>query len=237
MMNQNEKIRYSRLSMLPGIGEEGILNLNRARILVIGCGALGSVCSMYLAASGIGYLAIADFDTIDISNLQRQIFYKESELGHSKVKSLSDRIQSLNSNISVEVFEELITERRAQELFKSYDFIIDGSDNPSTKLMTSTICEQLDIPYCIGGVKEFSGQVMSWSPGYMGYKELFGTEINCGGFTPCSISGVAGPVAGVVASVQACEAIKFITHTGQMLFNRLYMIDMYKMTSAVIPFV
>lgn len=136
--------------------------MNSGRVLVIGCGALGSLCSMYLAASGIGTLSIADFDTIDLSNLQRQLFYKESELGLSKCETLGKRLAELNSSINIELIPGLVNLKKAQELFLEFDFIIDGSDNPSTKYLTASVCESLGVPYCIGGVREFGGQVMTW---------------------------------------------------------------------------
>lgn len=222
----NEKLRYSRLEMLSGVGPEGIARLQRGRVMVIGCGALGSLCTMYLAASGVGTIGIADFDTIDLSNLQRQLFFAEKDLGKPKTEILAERIRDINSETKLEIYNELITAGKAEEIFKKYDFIIDGSDNPSTKSMTAGVCQRLALPYCIGGVREFSGQVMSWSEGHSGYEEIFGDVPQCSGFTPCSLSGVLGPAAGVVASVQAAEAIKHLTDSGQMLYDRLFVFDL-----------
>lgn len=221
-----EEIRYSRLEALPGIGKDGINRLKTGSILVIGCGALGSLCAMYLAASGVGKIGIADFDTIDISNLQRQLFFKESELGMSKCETLASRIRDINLDVEIIPFPILITRQKGKEIFPEYDFIIDGSDNPDTKLMTSKICEELSIPYCIGGVREYCGQAMSWLPGHCGYSEIFGETYGCSGFTPCSIGGVLGPAAGMVASVQAAEAIKFLSGAGKLLTDKLFTFDL-----------
>lgn len=219
-------IRYSRLAMLSEIGDEGMARLRSGKILLVGCGALGSLSAMYLAASGIGKIGIADFDTIDLSNLQRQIFFDEASLGKSKAFTLKERMLGLNSEIKVEVYNGIINERSASEIFPDYDFVIDGSDNPSTKNLTAFVCETLSIPYCIGGVREYSGQVMSWAPGHRTYSDLFGDVPKCSGFTPCSLSGVLGPAAGVVASVQASEAIKHLSGAGQMLYDKLFVFNL-----------
>lgn len=229
-------MRYSRLEMLEGIGPEGIEKLNKAKVLIIGCGALGSLCAMYLGASGVGTIGIADFDTIEISNLQRQLFFDESQLGKSKVETLAPRLKAINSETVVNVYNEFLTKNKVEKYFYDYDFIIDGSDNPATKSLTANVCEKLGKPYCIGGVKEFSGQVMSWSKGHAGYMDLFGDIPQCSGFTPCSVSGVLGPAAGIVASVQASEAIKHLTGAGKMLYDSIFLFDLYSIQASVLSF-
>lgn len=229
-----DAIRYSRLESLEGIGREGIEKLSQGSVLIVGCGALGSPAAMYLAASGVGTIGLADFDTIDISNLQRQVFYDENSLGKLKSLTLKNKIKDLNSEVRVIEYPAMINEVKAEEIFTQFDFIIDGSDNPSTKNNTSSVCERLGLPYSIGGVKEYTGQAMSWAPGHAGYSEIFGNVPLCSGFTPCSIAGVMGPAAGVIASVLAGEAIKYLTGTGTMLYDRLFMIDLFNAASSVI---
>lgn len=226
-------MRYSRLEALLGIGVEGVEKLKAGSVFVVGCGALGSLCSMYLAASGVGTIGIADFDTIDLSNLQRQLFFDEQTLGKPKCGTLARRMRAINSEINVQEYARMINEKIATELFADYDFIIDGSDNPSTKLMTAKVCESIGKPYCIGGVKGFSGQVMSWEPGHCGYSDLFGDAPTCSGFLPCSVAGVLGPAAGVTASVQASEAIKHLTGCGKMLYDKLFTFDLNGATAQV----
>jgi len=221
---------------LPGIGVEGVKKLRTGKVLVVGCGALGSLCAMYLAASGVGTVGIADFDTVDISNLQRQLFYDEQCLGQPKCSTLAARIRAINSGTRVNEYSHMINESCAAEIFVDYDFIIDGSDNPSTKYMTSAVCQKLGIPYCIGGVREFGGQVMSWSPGHAGYGDLFGETPRCSGFMPCSVAGVLGPTAGVTASVQASEAIKYLTGSGEMLYDKLFAFDLGTTSASVYNF-
>lgn len=231
-----EELRYSRIEMLPEIGREGVEKLNRGSVLIIGCGALGSLSSMYLAASGVGTIGLCDFDTIDLSNLQRQLFFDEASLGKSKAGVLRQRMEALNPHTNVRVYNKMVNEPLASELFKEYDFIIDGSDNPSTKLMTDRVCAKLGKPYTIGGVKEFSGQVMSWAPGHKRYSEIFGEIPSCSGFTPCSLAGVLGPAAGVVASVQASEAIKYLTEAAPLLYDSLFLIDLKNNLSRTFKF-
>lgn len=226
--------RYSRIESIPEIGKSGIRKLQKGKIFILGCGALGSLSAMYLAGSGVGKITLADFDNIEISNLQRQLFFSENNLGKPKGEILRERMNNINSEVKVTLLPELITEAKAREYFPRYDFIIDGSDNPSTKYMSSRVCEDLGIPYCIGGVREFSGQVMSWEPGKINYSEIFGEQIPCSGFTPCSSGGIIGPAAGVAASIQASEAIKFLTGAGELLTNRLLIFDLAKPSMSVL---
>lgn len=228
--------RYARMESLEPIGKEGVEKIGSGRVFVIGCGALGSMCAMYLAGAGVGTIGIADYDTIDISNLQRQLFYSEKTAGASKVMQLAKSMNQLNSEIDIRIYNDLISAPKALKIFGEYDFIIDGSDNAMTKQMTSRVCENLGIPYCIGGVEGFTGQVMSWSPGHAGYRELFGESEVSSGILPCSANGVIGPAAGVVASYQASEAIKFFTSAGDMLYDKLFSFDLLSLTTGVYDF-
>lgn len=227
-------MRYSRLVSVDGIGREGVERLRNASVMVVGCGALGSMCSMYLAASGIGRLGIADFDTIDISNLQRQLFFKESEVGMSKAEILSRRIKELNREVELEVYNCLITADKAKEIFNKYDFIIDATDNPSSKFMVDEVCRKLGKPYCIGGVSGFVGQVMSWHIGSTPYSAIFTRPQEGGCILDCSRPGVVGPAAGTIASIQSSEAIKHITKAGDMLYDKIFTIDLRTMKAKTI---
>lgn len=230
-MNQEELIRYSRMIAIPEIGREGMEKLRETKVMIVGCGALGSVCAMYLAGAGVGEITIADFDTIDISNLQRQLFFESAQAGESKAAVLAERIKALNPDITIKCLQEMITSEKAMTLFADKDFIIDATDNPSSKTMTDGVCQKLGIPYCIGGVSGFKGQAMSWQPGCAAYTDIFSPQTVCSGFTPCSLGGVLGPAAGVVACIQASEAIKHLTGVGEMLYNKIFMIDLLTMES------
>ena len=220
---------------IPEIGREGIAKLRKSVVAVIGCGALGSLCSMYLAGAGIGTIKIADFDTIDLSNLQRQLFFDSSHLGESKASVLSSRLHNLNPGCKVIENKSIITERNIREFLNDADFIIDATDNPDSKFLIDNICSELGKGYCIGGVSEFTGQVMSWEPGRTRYSEIFSSADNSSGVTPCSIGGVLGPAAGVVASLQAAETLKHIIGCGEMLLDRIFTINLLTMQTQLLP--
>lgn len=223
-MNQNT--RYSRLASLPEIGPEGVAKLQEARVAVIGCGALGSLCAMYLAASGVGNINIADFDTVDLSNLQRQLFFTEADLGKTKALVLRDRMLALNSGVSVNVTQEMVRPANAGDFLAGCDVVVDGSDNPATKLMTDRLAAKYGIPCVIAGVRGFDLQVITCLPGGTRYADIFGDAPACDGFTPCSIAGVLGPTAGIAASLQAAETVKLITGAGNTLSGKLLTINL-----------
>lgn len=219
-LTEEQRRRYARNMSVPEIGEEGQARLLGSSVFILGCGALGSIVASYLVGAGVGRIILADYDTIDITNLQRQIQYSESDAGQSKVKKLSCRLSELNSHVKIESVEKLITSRLAKKLFAGCDFIIDASDNPDTKLMVDSVCAELHIPYSIAGVLGLNGQVMTHIVGSARYSDFF-SPTSADGFTPCSIGGIVGPVAGMIASVQALEAIKYLTGAGTLLINRL----------------
>lgn len=223
-LTKEQKIRYARNISVSGIGVEGQQRLLQSSVFVLGCGALGSVVSSYLAGAGIGRIVIADYDTIDISNLQRQIQYREHDAGKPKATILAERLRAINSDIEIETVETLITPARAGDLFADNDFIVDASDNPDTKYLIDQVCDELDLPYCMAGVLGFNGQIMTHVPGTARYSDFF-PESAGAGFTPCSIGGVLGPVAGIIGSIQALEAIKYITGADRLLTNRLLIVD------------
>ncbi len=218
--------RYSRQIAIEGIGKEGQDRIRKGSVMIIGCGALGSVVAMYLAAAGVGRLILADFDTVDLSNLQRQIFYAESETGEKKVLLLAKRIRALNPEVEVEVIQNLITLKNGAEYASHADFIIDATDNPSSKYMTDKLSESLGIPCCIGGVEALRGQLITIFPEDIRYRDLFADLPQDPGLTPCSIAGVLGPTAGVVASLQAAEALKFLSGHGKLNRNAILDLDL-----------
>lgn len=216
------------------IGTAGVEKLRDSSVFIIGCGALGSLCAMYLAASGTGTIGLADFDTVDISNLQRQLFYGTEEAGLPKLDLLIKRIGKLNPEVKTVPHPVLITPRNAPEILTGYDFIIDATDNASSKKMVSEICASLEKPCTIGGVSGFQGQIMSWQPGCIKYSEAFDMdETEDSGILPCSLTGVVGPAAGIIASIEASEAIKHATGAGDMLYNKIFTIDLATMQTAL----
>lgn len=223
-LSTEQSRRYSRNISLPDIGENGQQLLLDSSIAVIGCGALGSTAATYLAASGTGRILLADFDTVDVCNLQRQVMFTTADAGSGKADTLRDRLTALNPDIRIDVHNGLVNEETAMRLFSSYGFVLDCSDNPSTKYMTARVCRQLGIPCTIAGVQAYHAQISTYEPGYASFDDIFpeGAE---SGMTPCSTGGIFGPLTGIVGCIQAAEAIKTITHAGKNLAGKLMTID------------
>lgn len=232
-LSAEERRRYSRNIMLDGIGKDGQQRMSDASVLIVGTGALGSVASMYLAASGIGRIGIVDFDNIEISNLQRQLSFTETDIGMSKVEVTKNKLNGINSLISVEPYNLFLKPSDARKLIGNYDIIVEGSDNPDTKYMINDICVELSKPYVLGGVSKYSGQVMTWRPGHTNYRDIF-PEAETAGFIPCSIGGVLGPLPGIIGSIQATEVIKLITGAGDTLTDRFLTVDALTMKFSIL---
>ena len=235
-MTPDQRRRYSRNVMLDGMGKEGQERLLRSRALVVGCGALGSICAMYLAGSGVGELTLVDFDTIDISNLQRQLSFTTAQCGQKKAEALAERIAAINPEVKLSVHTGMLTRKNAAELFEGKDVVIEGSDNPATKYLVTDLCAELGIPCVLGGVSQWQGQVMSWAPGgpWPTYRDIFPEAAEEGGFTPCSLGGVLGPLPGIIGSYQASEAIKILTGAGTPLYGQMLLLTLDSPTANIL---
>lgn len=235
-LNKHQRVRYSRSLMLPEFSDEHQLALIGSKVLIVGAGALGSVCSMYLAASGVGHITIVDFDTVDLSNLQRQLSFVSSDVGKKKVTATAERLLSINSDVEVTAIDRLLRKSDAETLIPEFDLVIEGSDNPTTKYMISDLCRESGITCVIGGISETRGQVMSYTKGNACYRDWF-PEPGCGeGFTPCSVGGILGPVPGIIGSIMSAEALKLLTGIGKPLVNRLLSFDALNMNTLVFDF-
>ena len=213
--------RYSRNILLPEIGKKGQIKMLNSSVLIVGTGALGSVVSMYLAAAGVGHIGLCDFDTIDISNLQRQLSFTEADVSRKKVEVTAEKLRAINSEISIDVYDGMLRKEQAEIIFANYDIIVEGSDNPNTKYMVTDIAAELGKPCVLGGVAQFAGQVMTILPGGTTYRDIFPDAAGDGEFMPCSLGGVLGPVPGIVGSLQATEVIKLITSAGTPLASQI----------------
>lgn len=230
-LDKESAIRYSRSIMLPPIGESGQLKLLAGSVMIVGAGALGSICAMYLAASGVGRIGIVDFDVVGLSNLQRQLSYTESDLGQFKVEVLGRRVSAINSGVKVEIHNEMLTSGNAVALFRDYDIIVEGSDNPATKHLVTDVAAELGKPCVLGGVREFTGQVITFTGSGGRFRDLFPDSQCDSGFAPCSVGGVLGPLPGVIASLQAAQVIKLLCGVGDSLKNEIFQIDLMTMQS------
>jgi len=235
ILSQAELNRYSRQILMPEFGIEGQTKLKNAKVLVIGCGGLGSPILLYLAAAGIGTIGLIDADAVDESNLQRQILFGVSSLGKSKAEEAEKRLRDLNPTIKLETRNQRLDSTNALEIFKDYDLIIDGTDNFPTRYLVNDACVMLNKPFIYGAIYRFEGQVGVFNyKGSATYRDLFPTPPPPEMAPNCAEAGVLGMMAGMIGSMQANEAIKVITEIGEPLAGKIFMIDALSMTSRIL---
>jgi adenylyltransferase/sulfurtransferase len=231
VFERNEYIRYSRHFSLPEIGLDGQRKLKEASVLLIGAGGLGSPASLYLAAAGVGHIGIVDFDVVDLSNLQRQILYSSQEVNERKLKVAKERLQGLNPHVEISTFEESLSSSNAMQIFADYDTVIDGTDNFPTRYLVNDVCVFLGKPNVYGSIYRFDGQVSVFhAKEGPCYRCLYAEPPPPGLVPSCAEGGVLGVLPGVVGSLQATEAIKWITGAGQPLIGRLLLFDALSMS-------
>ncbi len=238
VLNEEQRIRYSRHTLLNEVGEAGQIKLLEAKVLLIGAGGLGSPAAMYLAAAGVGTLGIVDFDTVDVSNLQRQILHGNKDVGRPKVESARDRLLDINPDVKVIPHREPITSHNAMEIIRGYDIVLNGSDNFPTRYLVNDACQFLGKPLVDASIFMFEGQATVYQPsnedkGIEGgpcYRCLYPDPPPPGEVPSCAEAGVLGVLPGIVGSIQAIEAIKLILGIGDSLVGRLLMIDTLDMT-------
>lgn len=230
-LSREEIARYSRHLTLPEVGIEGQKKLKSASVLCIGTGGLGSPLLMYLAAAGVGKLGIVDYDIVDKSNLQRQIIHSDDTVGMQKTLSAKQRINSLNPNCQVEMYNQILTSQNALEIIKPYDIVCDGTDNFPTRYLVNDACVILGKPNIYGSVFRFEGQasVFNLSDNSPNYRDLVPEPPPPGVVPSCAEGGVMGIVPGIIGLIQATETIKIITGIGQTLDKRLLIFDSIKM--------
>ncbi|MGH7825547.1 MAG: HesA/MoeB/ThiF family protein [Candidatus Binatia bacterium] len=219
--------RYSRQIMVPDLGGKAQLRLRQASVLIVGAGGLGSPAAFYLAASGIGTLHLVDPDEVELSNLQRQILHSTPDIGRKKVTSAKDKLTRLNPDTEVGVHPTVLEEHNAAKLFSDCDFVIDGSDNFDTKFLVNDTAVKLGIPYSHAGIVRLQGQTMTVLPRRSAcYRCLFKEPPPTGEILSCQQAGILGSVAGVIGSIQATEAIKYLAGLEEgLLVNRLLTYD------------
>ena len=225
-VSDEQGARYARHLTLPEVGPEGQRLLGEASVLVVGAGGLGSPALLYLAAAGIGQIGVIDDDSVDISNLQRQVLHDTASVGDAKVVSARRRLTELNPEIVVEAHEARLGVDNALGLIGEYDVVIDGSDNFSTRYLIGDACEILGRPWVFGSIHRFEGQVATFNfDGSPNYRDLF-PEAPPSELAPnCAEAGVLGVLPGIVGSIQATEAIKIVLGIGEPLIGRLLVID------------
>jgi molybdopterin/thiamine biosynthesis adenylyltransferase len=223
--------RYSRHIILPEVGGKGQKKLLRSKVFLVGAGGLGCPVGFYLAAAGIGTIGVIDNDTVELSNLQRQIAHSMKTLGKPKVESAKATFEALNPDVTVVGMKERITKDNIFDLIKDYDIVVDGSDNFPTRYLVNDACVMLKKPLVSGAILRFEGQVTTIVPGQGHcYRCLFEQMPPAGLVPSCQEAGVIGAIPGVVGSLQAVEVIKLILGKGDSLKNTLLIYDALRAT-------
>jgi adenylyltransferase/sulfurtransferase len=225
-LTQDEYVRYGAHLLMPEINIEGQKKLKKSKVLIVGAGGLGSPLSLYLAAAGIGTIGIADFDAVDISNLQRQILFKTADRGKLKTQAAKERIEALNPFVRAIEHSEILNSSNALEILGGYDIVADAADNFQTRYLINDACALLGIPDVYGSIFQFEGQASVFYARHGAcYRCLMPVPPPPNLVPSCSEGGVIGTLAGIIGSLQAQEIIKLITGAGETLIGRLIVFD------------
>ena len=217
-LTDEQSKRYSRQLVIKEIGESGQLRLLSSSVLVIGAGGLGSPALMYLASAGVGTIGIADGDDVDISNLQRQIIHTVNDIGKAKVISAKEKINRINPDVEVKTYKTYVNSENITNLISDYDFVLDCTDNFESKFLINDYCVKAEKPFCHAGVVGFEGQLMTYIPHKSPcYRCIFEEVPNDGDVPLPKEIGVISAACGVIGSLQAIEAIKFLLSSGELL--------------------
>ncbi|WP_033824789.1 adenylyltransferase/sulfurtransferase MoeZ [Kitasatospora sp. MBT63] len=226
----DEVRRYSRHLIIPDVGMDGQKRLKNAKVLCVGAGGLGSPALMYLAAAGVGTLGIVEFDTVDESNLQRQIIHGQSDIGRSKAESARDSIKEINPYVEVILHEDRLDNSNVMEIFSGYDLIVDGTDNFATRYLVNDAAVLLGKPYVWGSIYRFDGQAsVFWAEHGPCYRCLYPEAPPPGMVPSCAEGGVLGVLCASIGSIQVTEAIKLLAGVGEPLVGRLMIYDALEM--------
>lgn len=225
-LSDKQKERYARHIILKEIGEKGQERLLGGKALIIGAGGLGSPAAMYLAAAGVGTIGIADADEVDLSNLQRQIIHSTKDVGSAKVISAKETMEAMNPDIKVNTYKIFVDSENIGELIADYDFILDCTDNFAAKFLINDACVRAKKPFCHAGIAGFKGQLMTYVPGEGPcYRCIFKDPPPKDSVPTGRQAGVMGAIPGVIGSLQATEAIKYLTGAGSLLTGYLLTYD------------
>ena len=227
----NEQLeRYSRHIILKEIGAKGQKKLLNGKVLIIGAGGLGAPAAMYLAAAGVGTIGIVDADVVDLSNLQRQVIHTTNDIGKRKVESAKETMNAINPDVKVNTYYEFVSSYNIMDLIKDYDFILDGTDNFPAKFLINDACVIAKKPLSHAGIIRFKGQLTTIIPGEGPcYRCIFKNPPPKDAVPTCKQAGVIGAMGGVIGSLQAMEAVKYLTGVGDLLVGYLLTYDALKM--------
>ena len=227
-MSDDELLRYSRQIMLPQIGIDGQQKISQAKVLLFGAGGLGSPIAMYLAASGVGELTIVDPDTVDLTNLQRQILHGTNDIGEPKVSSAKKSLTEINKQTMVHAIESVLTGEKLEQEVKHADVVIDATDNFKSRFAINAACVKCATALVTGAAIRFEGQVsvFDMQEGSACYQCLFPDSEHGELEESCSDTGILGSVTGLIGSIQATEVLKLILNIGQSLSNKLLLLSL-----------
>jgi sulfur-carrier protein adenylyltransferase/sulfurtransferase len=225
-LSKDEILRYSRHLIMPEVGMEGQLKLKQAKVLCIGAGGLGSPLALYLAAAGVGKMGIVEYDTVDFTNLQRQVIHGTSDVGRTKLQSARETLLEINPNVEIEGFETRLSSDNALDIFRDYDIIADGTDNFPTRYLVNDACVLLGKPNAYASIFRFEGQAsIFWAEQGPCYRCLYPEPPPPGLVPSCAEGGVLGVLPGIMGCIQAMETIKLILGRGDSLVGRLLLFD------------
>ncbi|MCQ2525497.1 MAG: molybdopterin-synthase adenylyltransferase MoeB [Lachnospiraceae bacterium] len=225
-MTDEQIERYSRHIILKEVGAKGQKKLMNGKVLIIGAGGLGAPAAMYLAAAGVGTIGIVDADEVDLSNLQRQIIHGTADIGKAKVKSAKETMEAMNPDVTVKTYRMFVDSTNIRELIREYDFVIDGTDNFPAKFLINDACVLEGKPFSHAGIIRFKGQLMTYVPGKGPcYRCVFKNPPPKDAVPTCKQAGVIGAMGGVIGSLQAMEAIKYLIGVGEPLTGALLTYD------------
>ncbi|MBR2257125.1 MAG: HesA/MoeB/ThiF family protein [Blautia sp.] len=223
----NEQLeRYSRHIILKEIGVKGQKKLMNAKVLIIGAGGLGAPAALYLTAAGVGTIGIADADAVDLSNLQRQVIHTTADIGRRKVDSAADTMRRINPEVEVRTYDTFVSSANIAEMIREYDFVLDGTDNFPAKFLINDACVMEKKPFSHAGIIRFKGQLTTVIPGVSPcYRCIFKNPPPKDAVPTCKQAGVIGAMGGVIGSLQAMEAVKYLTGAGDLLAGYLLTFD------------
>ncbi len=223
--------RYSRHILLEDVGVEGQEKLLEAKVLIVGAGGLGCPAALYLAAAGVGTIGIVDNDYVEVSNLQRQITHFTKDINVPKVESAAEKMLAINPDITVKTYKKFLCADNISSIIDGYDFVLDGTDNFPTKFLVNDACVFMGIPFSHGGILRFNGQTMTVVPGETAcYRCSFRKPPPPDAVPSCAQAGVLGAIAGILGTIQAAEALKYITGVGELITDGLLTFDARTMT-------